>query len=323
MHGNYTQSKIPLMTNDLKAERFPQAVVKQNAKPDRQELARRSNLSDGEKVMFPMSALEGELGDAKILAQANDLAFCLRDDPFGDLGSIQDRNMLNQNNAIAVVTNFNGMAGTPEEIMEKIEPVGWIDEQANGDTRSAQLNVRRGGSFTLLWNNPDGIRQNAYFEAVVPTEAQADEMKADKECQARGARGVVPCMYREYNPHSQSYLSAESLYRHLALDGNTDKIDKNRKKAADQLVSTIAGLARLIANNSDGGSEEDVLRALIKGAVEDPLNSRGHEVVSLLNTLVQEVAQTRLNKDRFVVGKTHQAAKNGNYFPFHAVHYSF
>jgi hypothetical protein len=307
-----------LMTSDPKATRFPQALVKQNATPDRYEMSRRSNVIDinpDVKVKFPMTTLAGDAGDAKILFGEMNPAYRMRVDLLGSQHG-QPRNMLNQNITVKVLDNINGLEGSQEEMKKKIEPCGWI-EQANADTRTAQVNILRGGSFTILYNGINPVRQNGLLELDVPTVTEADKMMADREAQARGSKGVVTLMYKEHNPHEKRYLCPSMLGYHLS-----DKAPQSRfKTSAEKLVATLAGIYDLIDASKD---EKSSTAAAIKKLIvdSDPLSSTGISIVSLLNGFQQYVGETHVEDARWVVARAQHPGVNGNYIPIQALHYA-
>jgi hypothetical protein len=313
----------PNMTRDLKAHRFPQAIVKTNASDNMKEMKRRENLDDAEKatVMFSLAPLQGDMGDAKLLLADGDPAYILRD-PLGHAVPMNEqRTFTNMNNAMAVNTLLNGFPGTPEQIEALIEPVGWI-EMGNEENRSAEINLIRGGSSTILYNGEAPARQNAYLILTVPNRDQANVMKSDKASHARGSEGAVPLMYAEYDPRKTSFLSAEKLYRifNLGKEPGQHAFGKRAETEARSLVSALAKLSTMISKKPT--RDDDILN-LIKTAVERPTTKEGVEFVSTLNTLIQGLASFRRDKERFIVCKTHHGATNGSYVAVDHGRYSF
>jgi len=62
---------------------------------------------------------------------------------------------------------------------------------------------------------------------------------------------------------------------------------------------------------------------LIRKAVEEPEDDNAHTFVSTLNTFVQECANFRLEKERFIAGKIHHAASNGKYVDMDIGRYAY
>jgi hypothetical protein len=318
------------MTRDIKAHRFPQAISKMNGSVNMAEMRRRENLDPSEKanVMFNLAPLEGEMGDAKILLAEGDVAFIMRSQYGTALPKNEQRTFMNQNNAMAATTLINGLPGTPEAIENTIEPVGWI-EQGNEENRSAETNIIRGGSFTILYNGEKPARQNAYLIVKVPDRDQAAKMKSDKASHARGADGAVPLMYAEYDPLKTTFLSAEKLYRIFDLGGEGGKhaFGEQAEKEAKSFVAAMAQLhIRLSGNLVTGASEKTAverIKNLIKTAVEDPSDKNSVAFLSSLNTYIQSLSNFRLNKDRLIVCKTHHGASNGLYVSVDGGRYGF
>jgi hypothetical protein len=321
-----THALSPNLTKDFKAHRFPQANVKTNAAPDMGEMRRRTIINDeNERVLFKMDPLEGEMADAKLLLSDGSVGYIMRDTN-GSRITNNERNFMNMNNQMKVNVALNGLVGTEEEIEDQIEPVGWI-EQGNEENRSAAVNLIRGGSFTVVYNGEKPARQNAWLRVRVPSRDQANIMKADKASLARGAKGVVPLMYEEYNPLETDFIKAEKLYCVLQLDKKTYNYHKKAKKIAESFLDALADMA--IAVTGTGKTKEDLvqqMKALIKKEVDggglDDDDDDDPSFVTALNKVNQQLAVYRHDKERMIVCKGQHPASNGNYLSVEAARYS-
>jgi len=312
------------MTRDLKAHRFPQASVKINAVVNKKEIMRRLNLdpSDQARVLFKMDPLEGDMGDAKLLNSDGDPAYIMRNQ-LRPYPSNEPRTFMNMSNAAPVCSALNGLAGDPDDIEALIEPCGLI-EQGNEENRMAQTNVLRGGAHTILYNGVAPARQNSYLLLRVPTEPEADKMMADKASHSRGSKGVVTLMYEEYNPMKTTFFRAEKLYRIFNLGNEFPKhaYGSQAETHAKNLVNSIASLHVLLGGGNADNAQAKV-KELIRKAVEEPEDDNAHTFVSTLNTFVQECANFRLEKERFIAGKVHHATSNGKYVDMDIGRYAY
>lgn len=312
-------SQSQLMTNDFKATRFPQAVVKQNAVPDREELVRRSGPQSG-NVLYPMPNLGGDLTDAPLLLHENDLAFRVIGEGWGEEAH-EERTMMNQSIAVKCVSIVNGMAGDAEAIENIIELLGPV-EQGNGDSRTNVANVLRGGAGDLLYNSPFGCRMNGLLQAYVPTPDMVDKMMTDKPTHALGRKGCVPLAMREYDPKKLKYLSPAGMLWWFKQD-MANKMPM--KSAVEQLPKIMAQFYRFAAPVGAAAKDEVAFRIEIIQALENYV-IRGNANVDFLNMLhecVVFMCEAKIQRERLIFGRAQQPATNGKYFPYHHLHYSF
>lgn len=300
----------PNMTRDLKAHRHPQAIVKLNAAPDMNEYNRRKEF--GKEALYLMSPLEGEMADAKFMLAEGDIAYTMvTDAPRYPAPKSSERNFMNQDFAMKVNTAVNGLQGkdgNTDAMDDIIEPCGFI-EMGNDETRTAKVNLLRGGAFTVLYNGAKPSRENAWLRARVPTSAEAAVMQSDKASHARGVDGVVTLMLEEYNPLKTTYLSVEKLARILEDNKNPDKsvYTARSRKAASAMVDTYVN----IANHFGARITRSQVIAAIENAAKSP--AKNVQFISAHNEFVQLTADARRNVERSLCCKTQHATSNGIY----------
>ncbi len=319
MSRNFTSS---LMTTDFKATRFPQAVVKQNSVPDRNELVRRSNLprNAAKKPLFAMPGLGGDLTDAAVLLHEGDLAFRVINTAWGEGVSVEST-MQNQSIAVKCVSVLNGMVGTPEEIEATIEIVGKV-EQGNGESRTNVSNVVCGGGDTCLYNSPTPCRMNGLLMGYVPSEAIADKMMNDKASHVLGREGAVCLGIKEYDPKEMKYLSPAGMLFWFNMDDPNNKMPM--KQAVEQLPEMVIDIINAFTPPAVP-LDAKIIRQRIIRVLNDYVTNGIVDVLflNMLHQCVMFMAQAKVQRERMVFGRAHQPAVNGNYLPFHFIHYAY
>jgi hypothetical protein len=317
------------LSRDYYDTRLEQAVVKLNGKLGMTESKMRAD-GDPNLMMFKPNTMPNDATDQMyLLPDLSPCYYMTRD--YDDLNGMEPSMTLGSDVGVEVYVALNGLIGlTREKLRAQIEPAGTI-EMGNADNRSTRVNVRQGGSYSIMYNGTKPARLNALLELDVPTEDEADLMESHVAAQATGRKGVTPLMFREYDPKTAEYLRPEGLLFYLRDETAAEDGIRGSplmRKAVKRLVKSLSAVHKALEEVDRSVTGVDTrdpaeLKTYLLDILADSTNT-GVEgpITTAVNEFIRATEAVKLDRTKWVGYQTQQVALPGRFTPVNHVNYA-
>jgi hypothetical protein len=316
------------LSRDYYDTRLEQAVVKLNGKLGMTESKMRAD-GDPNLMKFKPNTMPNDATDQMyLLPDLSPCYYMTRD--YDDLNGMEPSMTLGSDVGVEVYVALNGLIGLHrEELRAQIEPAGTI-EMGNADNRSTRVNVRQGGSYSIMYNGTKPARLNALLELDVPTKGEADLMESHVAAQATGRNGVVPLMFREYDPKTAEYLKPDGLLFYLRDQSIAEKGIRGSplmRNAVARLVESLSAVHKALdaidrnagVDTTNSKELKDHMMVALEAYAEDGSEA---EIITATTAFIRATEAVKLDRTKWVKFQTQQVALPGRFTPVNHVNYA-